>query len=117
MYATAKSCVMSDNKQSDFFSINMGVRQVENLSPVLFALFLNDMKRFLASDLDGLGTIIEESVKSNFPQNYIDNLLKLFLLLYADDTIIFSETPEGLQKGLTKVKEKLRYMEMKIKCR
>ena len=39
------------------------------------------------------------------PQNDIDKLLKLFLLLYAEDTIIFSETPEGLQKGLTKVKE------------
>ena len=62
------------------------------------------MKSFLASDLVGLGTIIEESVKSNVSQNDIDSLLKLFLLLYADDTIIFSETSDGLQKGLNKVK-------------
>jgi len=26
--------------------------------------------------------------------------LKLFLLLYADDIVIFSETQEGLQEGL-----------------
>ena len=29
-----------------------------------------------------------------------DNYLKIQILLYADDTVIFSETPEGLQKSL-----------------
>ena len=27
-------------------------------------------------------------------------LVKLFLLLYADDITLFSDTPEGLQEGL-----------------
>ena len=105
MYATAKSCVMSNNEQSEFFTVHLGVRQGENLSPILFALFLNDMKTFLGTDLAGLGTIIEESRDFNMDESDINNFLKLFLLLYADDTIIFSETPDGLQKGLTKIKE------------
>ena len=29
-----------------------------------------------------------------------DNFLKIQILLYADDTVIFSESPEGLQKSL-----------------
>ena len=33
------------------------------------------------------------------------SMLKLFLLLYADDTIIFSESAEGLQKGLDVLKD------------
>ena len=32
-------------------------------------------------------------------------MLKLLLLLYADDIVFFSETAEGLQKGLHILKE------------
>ena len=42
MYKNAKSCVKSCDKISDFFSCDMGVRQGENLSPVLFSIYLND---------------------------------------------------------------------------
>jgi hypothetical protein len=45
MYANAKSCLLSmTNAQKVFFQSNLGVRKGENLLPVLFALFLNDMK-------------------------------------------------------------------------
>ena len=44
IYANAKSFVIANNNMSDLFEINNGVRQGENLSPILFALFLNDMK-------------------------------------------------------------------------
>ena len=46
MYKGIKSsCVSYNVEQSSFFSSFRGVRQDENLSPVLFALFLNDLKR------------------------------------------------------------------------
>ena len=39
MYAQAKSCVISGTEKSSLFDCNIGVRQGENLSPMLFALF------------------------------------------------------------------------------
>ena len=54
IYAEAKSCVKSDDEYSEFFTSNVGVRQGENLSPILFAIFLNDMKDHLAHDMTGL---------------------------------------------------------------
>ena len=63
----------------------MGVRQGELLSPFLFAMFLNDIEEHLI--LNGF--------------NGIDMYMtKLFLLLYADDTVIFADSAEELQKGL-----------------
>ena len=44
MYAKARSCVKTRHGVSQFFASNVGVRQRENLSPVLFSLFLNDLK-------------------------------------------------------------------------
>ena len=37
MYTRAKSCVKLGNSISDFFSSNVGVRQGDNLSPLLFS--------------------------------------------------------------------------------
>ena len=46
MYKSIKSCVMANGMQSEFFESHVGLRQGENLSPLLFALFLNDMETF-----------------------------------------------------------------------
>ena len=47
MYKSIKSCVMANGMQSEFFESHVGLRQGENLSPLLFALFLNDMETFI----------------------------------------------------------------------
>ena len=39
LYQNIKSCVMYSGNQSNFFQSFLGVRQGENLSPVLFSLF------------------------------------------------------------------------------
>ena len=49
IYKAIKSCVLVNGEQSSFFDCNSGVRQIENLSPILYALFLNDLKSFMNS--------------------------------------------------------------------
>ena len=48
MYKGAKSCVKQNTKLSSLFECSIGVRQGENLSPLLFAIFLNDFEYFLS---------------------------------------------------------------------
>jgi len=49
MYSNIKSCIFLNGEKSPFFGCNCGVRQGENLSPVLFSLFLNDLEAFLVN--------------------------------------------------------------------
>ena len=85
MYRNIKSRVKYENILSDEFSSYIGVRQGECLSPFLFSMYLNDLENeFVTKGLDGFDI----------------GMLKLYLLLYADDIVVFSETSDGLQKGL-----------------
>ena len=47
LYQNIKSCITLDNSNSAFFESFIGLRQGENLSPVLFAIFLNDLEAFM----------------------------------------------------------------------
>ena len=85
MYSKVKSRDKDNNKTGDEFFCRLGVRQGECLSPLLFSLFLNDIEEtFIQSGLEGLD---------------IDTF-KLFLLLYADDIVIFANNSEQLQGSL-----------------
>ena len=95
MYYDIKSCIIANGNKSPFFLSNIGVRQGENLSPFLFNIFLNDLNNFFSSN----------NIQGIICQNHeLDDdiviFLKLFLLLYADDTVILSESAEDLQTAL-----------------
>ena len=92
MYKGIISCVAFNGEQSSFFSSFRGVRQSENLSAVLFALFLNDLEAFL-SDRSCNGV--------NFEFRYDDMFLylKLYVQRYADDTVIFGTGEKEFQKN------------------
>ena len=94
MYQNAKSHVSFKNELSDPFPCEVGVRQGENLSPLLFAIYLNDFNIFLSKKYNGL-TKVTDSISKEL-QIY----LKIFSLLYADDTIILAESAPDLQKAL-----------------
>ena len=54
LYDRAKSRISLNGKISEPFASNIGVRQGENLSPLLFAVFLNDFSGFMSTKFDGL---------------------------------------------------------------
>ena len=85
MYTSVKSRVKYSNKLGNEFQCSLGVRQGECLSPLLFSLYLNDIEeQFINSGLDGIDT----------------DMLKIFMLLYADDIVIFANNQEQLQNSL-----------------
>ena len=93
LYNNIKSRIKTETNISAYFPCFTGVRQGENLSPFLFAIFLNDLESYLNSNaVPGL------RCEYNDDELYI--FLKLFILLYADDTVIFGESETVLQKAL-----------------
>ena len=96
MYTKAKSCIkINDSCMSDFFECNQRVRQRDNLSLLLFAIFLNDMKDFVSKSFNGL-TIVSDLINDKLQTNDVCVFQKLYLLLYADDYIIMAESATEL---------------------
>ena len=104
LYSNAKSCVKYSGEISSSFACNVGVRQGENLSPMLFAIYLNDFELFLSTRYKGLEKMSNEA-KNYACDDDIELFLKMYVLLYADDTIIMAESHEELQKAITAVHE------------
>ena len=98
LYKNIKSRIKTPEGISAFFPCKIGVRQGENLSPFLFAIFLNDLEHYLKMHR-------VQSIKCEYNDNDILIFCKLLLLLYADDTVIFSESADELQNALNLFQE------------
>ena len=104
MYSSKKTCILLLSLVSllmvskrRFFSCNVGLRQGENLSPFLFSVHLTDLESFFFHN-DLYGGI--ECLSFNL-DNEVHIYFKLFIPLYADGTVIMSESSNGLQSALT----------------
>ena len=97
MYKNIKSCVFANGQISSSFPCETGVRQGENLSPVLFSIFLNDLELHLRTN--GSTGI---SLSSDFNETIWLNIL---IMLYADDTVLLSDSALGLQNTLNNFQE------------
>ena len=93
IYKNVKSKVATEEGATIYFPCLTGVRQGENLSPFLFSIFLNDLNHFLMSkNLNGT------TCEFNSQDIYI--YLKTMVLLYADDTVLFSDSETDMQQAL-----------------
>lgn len=97
LYKGAKSSIKNNNKLSDCFPCLIGVRQGENLSPLLFSLYLNDLKEYMSRAYSGLNSIHHSMIEADL---HLEHYLKIFVLLYADDTIILAENEDDMQKAV-----------------
>ena len=113
LYSNAKSAVKNGDLITDFFPCNIGVRQGENLSPVLFSIFLNDFQDYIAPRFNGLPKI-SNLCSTMLSDEDVEVFVKLFTLLYADDTVVLAETEEDLQNSLVAVYEYCEQNSLKV---
>ena len=99
IYSEVKLCVKNINTFSDFFNSDVGLLQGEVLSPFLFSLFINDIEMHLQQTLNASLSLEQ---------------LSIYLLLFADDAVIFSETIEGLQSSLNHLEEYCRKWNLEV---
>ena len=99
IYSEVKLCVKNINTFSDFFNSDVGLLQGEVLSPFLFSLFINDIEMHL-QQTPNASLSLEQ--------------LSIYLLLFADDAVIFSETIEGLQSSLNHLEEYCRKWNLEV---
>ena len=86
MYQTSESCVKVDRVMTESFHNNIGVKQGEVLSPLLFNLYIND-----------LPTSVSDPESPSLNGSPID------CLLYADDLVLMSTSKSGLQRKFDKL--------------
>ena len=76
MYSSAKACIKAKNTRGNLFIREVGLRQGDNLSTLLFSIYLNDFELFLSKYYDGI-------TFNCVNENDIYLHLHLYTLLYA----------------------------------
>ena len=109
IYNQIKSRISHNNEISDYFNCDNDLRQGENMSPFLFSIYLNDLHGFLLNaNLEGLSTV------SDMIEMKLGQYLKLFTLLYADDTVLMAESAEDLQTQLNSFNDYCKKWNLKV---
>ena len=90
IYVSVKSCVRTSQGLSQSFSCPLGLCQGCKLSLILFVLFIDELHTFCT-------LLVENNIRGIqlFP-----DIVEIFLLMFADDIALLSDTVIGLQKQL-----------------
>ena len=85
MYRIVKARIRNGNNVTEAFIGQKGLKQGEITSPLLFSLFINEFARdIIKNGRHGI--------------QLLPDMLELFILLFADDIVLLSDTIVGLQK-------------------
>ena len=76
----------------------VGVRQGDSLAPLLFAIYLSDLNTFLFKHCERLNLVPALASESIFDEKLL-YYLKLYILMYADDTVVLAESEDEMQKN------------------
>ena len=87
MYEVVKAKVRANGEVTDSFDCPRGVKQGEVLSPALFSLLINE----LANEIVRYG---------RHGVQILPDILQIFILMFADDIILMSDSVCGLQNQL-----------------
>ena len=98
LYDKVKSCVRGNDNLTDIFPCNRGVRQGCLLSPVLFALYLNDLNRHLK--VSSQGVLVDD--------------VPVHSLLYADDLVLIAKDRKDLQSQLDALDKFSKSLKMEV---
>ena len=88
MYSSVRSAIRYNNLTSRCIHSYLGVKQGDPSSSLLFMMFVNDIISNINTNLEGIFSVDE---------------VQLFLMLYADDQVLFSTSPTSLQLMLNDV--------------
>ena len=97
LYQKTKACVRVNRELSDAFKCPIGVRRGDTLSLLLFTIYINVFKLFISQKFSGIELQSETSLHTDLSD--FDMWLKMFALLYADDTVLMSERELDMQKA------------------
>ena len=87
MYVNNNMSVKINNcERTNFFKSNVGVLQGDSVSPLLFNLYVSDLKEYLGVD-DDTPKLVSSCINC---------------LMYADDLILISRSESGLQALLNR---------------
>ena len=101
IYKSVSSCVRIEDRLSEFFDCPVGLRQGCVLSPVIFSLFINEIAD--AVDKRGMHGL-----------QLLPGLIELFILLFADDIVLLSQTAIGLQNQIHVLAETCKVLRLEV---
>ena len=85
VYKSVKATVRYKNNFSPFIDSNIGAKQWDPSSSLLFLYFVKEIVHNLNDNIDGLFELKH---------------MKMFIILFADDAVLFAHSPKALQSLL-----------------